>query len=260
MEVPRSGDALCAPRLCVGLQTDHPRPALVLDPAALDDHHVYGHLRPDCQPADRWPAAVPVLYVRDGGLGLFRRLPEQDIEHFCAKRQSVRQGLFPAHGCAGLDLTLEPDHFPDPVWHVPGLCGVFCAEWHTDRAQLVVGRALAAADGDDGRLGAGLRDHHFFADHQVSRPALSRPVWCAAFDVCHSGHLPGFGHPGPVAVGYLGQPDDAHRRGFPLRLPGGGDGRPRAFALQLGLYGRGCLYWSRHLQPRRADVHGYGVA
>ena len=231
MEVPRPGAALRAPRFRLGLQADHPGAALVSDPAAADHADLYGHFRPDRQPADRRPAAVFVLHVGDRGLGLFRRVPEQDLQHFCAKRQPVRQGLLPAHGGAGLDFALEPGHFPDPVWHVPGLRGLFRAERDADRAQLAVDRAFAAVDGDDGRPGTGFRDHHLFADHQVPRPALFGAVWGAAADVRHTGHLPGFVDPRALPVDHPGQPDDPHRGGFSLCLPRGGHGRSRPFVV-----------------------------
>ena len=76
------------------------------------------------RPAHRRPAAVPVLHVRHGGLVLLCRLPDQDQRDLCAERQPVRQGLLPAPGGAGLDPDLEPDHLPDPVRHVPRLCGL----------------------------------------------------------------------------------------------------------------------------------------
>jgi hypothetical protein len=62
--------------------------------------------------------------------------------------------------------------------------------------------ALAHPAFDDGRAGTGLRHHHLLADHQVPRPALPGPVRRAIADVRHAGHLPGFGHPGALAVGH----------------------------------------------------------
>ena len=68
----------------------------------------------------------------------FAELPDQDQRDLRAKRQPVRQGLLPAPGCAGLDPDLQPDHFPDPVRHVPGLRAFLRLARHAHSPQLVV--------------------------------------------------------------------------------------------------------------------------
>ena len=114
--------ALRAQGLRRRLQADHPRSALVSDPAAVDDHHVHGHLR-------QYRHLCPQMDYRSSSSicpaqwsGLTSPLPDQDQRDLCAECQPVWQGLLPAFGGAGLHFDLQPDHLPDPVRHVPGLC------------------------------------------------------------------------------------------------------------------------------------------
>ncbi len=80
-----------------------------------------------------------------------------------------------------------------------------------------------------------------------------------ADDVRHAGHLPGLVHPRAVPVDHPAQPDDPHRRSLPLCLPGRRDGERGPAGLQRRLHAGRALRRQHHLQPRRADVHGYGV-
>ncbi len=121
--LPRPGDAVRAAGFRIGVQADHFGAAVVPDPAGADDGGVHGDLREVRGAADGRAAALPVLHGGDGGVELFRGLPEQDVEHVRAELEPVREGVFPAHGGAGVDLDLEPDHVHDAVRTVPGVRG-----------------------------------------------------------------------------------------------------------------------------------------
>ena len=259
MALPGPGAAVRAARLRGRLQADHPGAALVPDPAAADHHHLHGHLRPDRQPAHRWAAAVPVLHVRDGGVGLFCGLPEQDLQYLRGERQPVWQGVFPAHGGAGLDPDLEPDHLRNSVYAVYRVCVFLCAARHAHPAPLDLDCALAAAGADDGGTGFGLRDYHLLVDHQVPRPAFPGDLRGAIADVCHAGHLPGLVHPAALPVGHIGESDDAHCGGLPLCLPGRRRDPAGVFVVQFRLHASGRLPGQRDFQPGGADIYGYSI-
>jgi len=165
--LPRSGDALRAAGLRFGLQADHPRTAVVPDPAAADDDHIHGHLRQHRIPAHGWTSAISLLHVWHGSVVVLCRVPHQNQRDLCAERQPVRQSLFPAHGGASLDPDLEPDHLCDSVRAVPGFCVVFHPARHLHPTQLVVDRPVSSPSAHDGWPGTRTRHHHLFADHQI---------------------------------------------------------------------------------------------
>jgi len=68
--------------ICLGLQANHPGPALVYHPAAPDYRYLYVHIWQRGEITHGRPAAIPVLYVRHGGLDLFFHQPDQDFGYF----------------------------------------------------------------------------------------------------------------------------------------------------------------------------------
>lgn len=220
----RPGDAVRLAGFRLGLQADHPGPAVVPAPAAADHGHLHLHLRQRCQAAHRRPAAVPVLHVRYGGVELLLHLHDQDLRHLHLECQPVRQGIFPAPGGAGLDPDFKFDPIRDPVPLLPVLHGLLCAAGLAAAPQ-PVDPADATTDLHDGRAGPGPGCHNLLADHQVPRPALSCHLRGATLDVCHPGDRTHVFVPAALPLDHPGQPDDADCGDIPLRLPGGRHGQ-----------------------------------
>jgi hypothetical protein len=66
---------------------------------------IFGRV-PRCPPT---AAAIPVLHVRHGHLGLFCRLHHQDLRHLYRQCQHLWQGLLPPAGDAVFDFDFKPD-------------------------------------------------------------------------------------------------------------------------------------------------------
>ena len=154
MAGPRPGDAVRLAGFRLGLQADHPGPALVSHPAAADHGYLHIHLRQCGQIAHRWPAAVPVLHVRHGGLELLCHLHHQDLRYFHHQQPVIRQGVFPTPGGAGFHPHFQPDRLCHPVRLFPGVHGLFCVARQCAAPQLV-DAADAGVDLHHGRAGIG---------------------------------------------------------------------------------------------------------
>ena len=164
--LPRPGAALRAPRLRCRLQADHPRPAVVPDPAAAHHANLHHRLRQLCQPAHRRATALPVLPGRQRGLVLLRRVSEQDRQHLRRQRRPVRQGVLPAPGRARFHPDLQPDRLQHPVWSLPGIFDIFLA-FRRPGASQCLGFALPRAAAAARRAGAGLWHHRLLAHHPL---------------------------------------------------------------------------------------------
>ena len=100
---------------------------MVFDPTADDLAGVHRDLWEYRAIADRWSAAIAVLYVWQRALVLFFELSDFNFEHLCRQRAPFWQGLFSASGDAIVNSDLEPDHVRDPVQLLFSFLALFLA-------------------------------------------------------------------------------------------------------------------------------------
>ncbi len=260
MARPGPGVAVRLAGLRLGVQADHPGAVMVHHPASADHGGLHVHLRQRGETAHGRPAAVPVLHVGHGGVGILCHLHHQDVRHVHHELATIRQSVFPATGGAGFHPDLQPDRICDPVRLLPGVHGIFCLE-RQPFAPKLVDPADAGAAVHDGRAGAGVRGDHFVADHQVPRPALPGAVRRDAADVRHNGDPAALVVPGTLPLDRAGQPDDADRGDLPVCLPGRRRvGKPARPGVQLRIHGSGGGDRDGHLQPGGGHIHGHGMS
>jgi len=192
LALPRPALDVRAAGLCLRLQANHPRPALVFRSTHPDHTYFHSDLQWSGQVAYQWPAAHAFLPRRHHSVELLLHLPHKNLLHLRGQCRHLRQSLLSQACHAPFDCHLKSH----PVRHP--ISALFCLSRLLLHQRLRYSYRLAHGfpphahpSWDHGFLRAWGRYHHLLAHHKIPRFRLSRRFRRPTRHVCHPHHLPG---------------------------------------------------------------------